>query len=208
MTAMPGARSTKCRELGIAVPEDIAVLGVDNDTLLTEMVRPTLSSIDCGSERVGFEAGRMLDSLLAGNKAPRNLVEVPPGGVVTRHSTDVLSIDDDVVAQAAKFIREHASEPVGVQDVLDDVAMSRRNLERRFRRVMQRSLHAEIIRVHLDRGAKLLRETRLDIPAIAKQSRVRQPRAVQHRVPQTDGVDADGVSKDVPNVALKEPRTK
>lgn len=160
----------QCRELAIAVPEEIAVLGVDNDTLLTEMVRPTLSSIDSGGERVGFDAGQMLDALLAGKRIAKRLVLVAPTGVVTRHSTDVLSIEDEVVAQAAKFIREHASEPVGVQDVLDDVMMSRRNLERRFQRVMQRSLHAEIIRVHLDRATRLLRETRFDIPTVATQS--------------------------------------
>jgi LacI family transcriptional regulator len=159
-----------CRESGISVPEEIAVLGIDNDILLNEMARPTLSSIDLGAEKIGFEAAKILDGLMKGDPAPREPVEMPPNGVITRHSTDVLSIADEVVAEAAQFIRQHASEQISVEDVLREVAMSRRNLERRFRRVMRRSLLDEIRRVHLDRAAKLLRETSLDIPSIAEQS--------------------------------------
>jgi LacI family transcriptional regulator len=159
-----------CREAGISVPEEIVVLGVDNDVLLTEMVRPTLSSIELGADRIGFEAARMLDELIKGNAANPSLVEIPPNGVITRHSTDVFSIEDEVVAEAAKYIRLHASEQISVDDVLSEVVMSRRNLERRFRRVMRRSLLDEIRRVHLDRAAKLLRETSWPIPQVAAQS--------------------------------------
>ena len=159
-----------CRELGISVPEEIAVVGVDNDTLLTEMVRPTLSSIDCGSERIGFEAARLLKAMMGGESVSFVPMELSPHGVISRHSTDVLSIEDEVVAEAAKFIREHAAEPIGVDDVLREMAMSRRNLERRFRTVMRRSMLDEIRRVHLDRATKLLRETNLDIPHVAEQS--------------------------------------
>jgi LacI family transcriptional regulator len=159
-----------CRENGISVPEEIAVLGIDNDTLLNEMARPTLSSIDLGAEKIGFEAAKMLDGLMKKQAAPREALEIAPHGVITRHSTDVLSIEDEVVAEAAQFIRQHASERISVEDVLKEVAMSRRNLERRFRRVMRRSLLDEIRRVHLDRAAKLLRDTSLDIPSIAEQS--------------------------------------
>jgi LacI family transcriptional regulator, galactose operon repressor len=159
-----------CRQNEISVPEEIAVLGVDNDVLLNEMARPTLSSIDVGAEQIGFEAARILDGLMKGQPAPRQPVEMAPHGVITRHSTDVLSIEDEVIAEAAKFIRQHASEPISVEDVLTEATMSRRNLERRFRRVMRRSLLEEIRRVHLDRASKLLRETSLDIPSVAEQS--------------------------------------
>ena len=159
-----------CRENGMSVPEDIAVLGVDNDLLLTRLVHPTLSSIDLGAERIGFEAARVLDELIQGKRTSREPIELPPSGVVTRHSTDILSIDDEVVAEAVRFIRERASKLISVDDVLKEVAMSRRNLERRFRRSMRHSLHDEIRRVHLDRAAKLLRETNLGIPYVAEQS--------------------------------------
>jgi LacI family transcriptional regulator len=160
-----------CRENNIAVPEDIAVLGVDNDTLLTEMVRPTLSSINLGAERIGFQAATLLERLMKRRGAWREPRQIPPISVVTRHSTDVLNIHDQPVADAVRYIREHAFEPMmGVDEVLEHVAMSRRNLERRFRRVMQRSLLDEIRRVRLDRAARLLCDTDLDMPHVAEQS--------------------------------------
>jgi LacI family transcriptional regulator len=159
-----------CRENRISVPEDIAVLGVDNDSLLTEMVRPTLSSIDLGAERIGFQAAKLLAQLMRKPDSQVRPMEIPPEGVVTRHSTDVLNIDDQAVAESVRFIREHAFESMAIEDVLRHVAMSRRNLERRFRRTMQRSLLDEIRRVRLDRAAKLLRETDLDMPRVAEQS--------------------------------------
>ena len=159
-----------CRENDIAVPEEIAVLGVDNDMLLTQMVRPTLSSIDLGAERMGFEAAKMLERIMAGKKVAKELIEIAPNGVITRHSTDVLNIEDPAVAEAARFIREHASEPIGVDDVLEEVAMSRRNLERRFKKAMHHSLLDDIRRVRLDRAARLLRDTNLSIEHVATQS--------------------------------------
>lgn len=158
-----------CRELKIAVPEQIAVLGVDNDVLLAEMVRPTLSSVVLPAEKIGYEAGRILDHLMAGKPVSIDPILLAPEGVETRHSTDVLNIEDEVVADAVQFIRERASHQVSVQDVLNHTLISRRNLERRFRRVLNRSLLDEIRRVHVERAAELLRETDIDMPSIAEQ---------------------------------------
>lgn len=158
-----------CRHHGIPVPEQIAVLGVDNDTLLTEMVRPTLSSVILPSERIGFEAARVLDALLDGQPPPQEIQFLLPEGIATRHSTDVLSIEDEAVAEAARFIREHAAEAIRVEDVLDHVSMSRRNLERRFRKVLGRSLLDEIRRIHMDRAVYLLRETDVKLEIVARQ---------------------------------------
>lgn len=159
-----------CREDRIAVPEEIAVLGVDNDGLLAEMISPTLSSIDLGADRIGFEAARVLDGLMKGDRPTATQVEFAPSGVITRHSTDVLSIEDDAVAESVRYIREHAAEPIGVDDVLGHVTMSRRNLERRFKRSMGRSLLEEIRRVRLGRACDLLRETDLDMARIARRA--------------------------------------
>ncbi|HWB52760.1 MAG TPA: DNA-binding transcriptional regulator, partial [Tepidisphaeraceae bacterium] len=158
-----------CRELNIAVPEQIAVLGVDNDALLAEMVRPTLSSIVLPTVSIGFEAGRMLDQLMQGKSISSQPLFFAPEGVMTRRSTDVLNIEDDVVADAVRFIRERAAQSVGVQDVLDHTLISRRNLERRFRRVLNRSVLDEIRRVHIERAARLLRDTDIDMPSISEQ---------------------------------------
>jgi LacI family transcriptional regulator len=159
-----------CRENDISVPEEIAVLGVDNDVLLTKMVHPTLSSIDLGAERIGYAAAQTLDDLIHHRKVPRDPVEFPPIDVETRHSTDISSIEDEVVAEAVRFIREHANSMISVDDILRELVISRRSLERRFRRTMGYSLLEEIREVHLDRARRLLRETNLDIPHVAEQS--------------------------------------
>lgn len=159
-----------CRIAGRRMPEDVAILGVDNDVLLTDMVRPSLSSIKPASFLVGFEAGRLLSELLQGRRAPAGPMLVAPEGVLTRHSTDVLVIADESVVAAARFIRENASRPISIDDVLDAVPAGRRTLERRFRAALGRSMLAEIRRVHLDRAMQLLRETDLDIPAVAEGS--------------------------------------
>lgn len=159
-----------CRENNISVPEEVAVLGVDNDTLLDEMIRPTLSSIDCSAERIGLLAAEILEQLILGHSVPNPVTEVRPDGVITRRSTDVLSIDDEAVAESVRYIRQNALGPLGVEDVLNHVAMSRRNLERRFRRAMGRSLLDEIRRVRLDRACQLLRDTDLDMARVAEKS--------------------------------------
>lgn len=159
-----------CRDLGIRVPEDVAVLGVDNDSLLTDMARPTLSSIGPASFNVGYEAGRVLSHLLQGGRVSPVPRLVEPAGVVTRHSTDVLVIDDTAVQAAARFIREHATEPISIADVVDAAATGRRTLERRFKASLGRSLHDELRRVRVERAMQLLRDTSLDIPTVAERS--------------------------------------
>ncbi len=97
-----------CRELGIAVPEEIAVLGVDNDQLLCELADPPLSSVICNTQRTGFEAAALLDRMMNGEQIDSAPVLVAPLGIQTRHSTDILAIDDPDIVVALRFIREHA----------------------------------------------------------------------------------------------------
>ena len=159
-----------CREVGLRVPEDVAVLGVDNDLLLAELVSPSLSSVPSGGFRVGIEAGRALSALLGQPEVPppSPTILISPEGVVTRRSTEVLMITDDAVVAAVRYIRLNASNPINVSDVLNEVMVSRRNLERRFRSALGRSLHDEIRRVRIDRARDLLRDTDFDMPTIAQ----------------------------------------
>ena len=156
-----------CRLVGLRVPEDIAVVGVDNDDLLCELARPSLSSVIVPAERVGFEAAALLERLMAGDKRPREAVLIPPPGVVSRKSSDVLAIDDPVVAQAVRFLRDSAHLPLRVPDVLRAVPVSRRVLERRFQAVLQRGLAAEIRRLHVERAKQLLAAGDLPMQTIA-----------------------------------------
>jgi LacI family transcriptional regulator len=144
-----------CRLASLHVPEEIAVLGVNDDELICEMANPPLSSVIHNARRVGYEAAAMLDRLMIGKKVVADIV-VEPLGVKTRQSTDLLAIEDPEVATAVRYIREHACDGIRVDDVLDQVALSRRALEKRFRKAVGRPPHMEIRRAQLERVKELL----------------------------------------------------
>ncbi|MBB02090.1 MAG: XylR family transcriptional regulator [Planctomyces sp.] len=156
-----------CRELDLAVPEEIAVLGVDDDQLLCQLAVPRLSSIRCNSHRAGFVAAQLLDRMMNGEQVPADPVLVDPLEISTRQSTDTLAINDPDIAQAVRFIRENAFEGINVSDVLHEVALSRRVLEHRFQKILGRSPHQEIVRVKMARIKCLLVETDLTLSDIA-----------------------------------------
>jgi LacI family transcriptional regulator len=164
-----------CRAVGMAVPDELAVLGVDNDDVLCELSDPPLSSIVPNSERIGYEAGALLDRMMAGQKAPSHPVFVEPAGVITRRSTEVLAIDDRHIASAVRFIREHACEGIDVSNVLGAVPLSRSALERRFSAALGRSPKEEILRVRLSRARQLLAETKFSMALIAEKIGLEHP---------------------------------
>jgi len=157
-----------CRRAGLLVPEHIAVLAADNDELLCEACVPSLSGIALTSERIGYEAAAVLDRLMRGGRAGKRPVLIAPTGVVTRQSTDTLAIDDPDLARAVAFIRGHATDPIGVRDVLREVPVSRRWLERRFHEVLGRGPGEEIRRLRLERAQLLLAQTDMSIPQVAQ----------------------------------------
>jgi LacI family transcriptional regulator len=159
----------RCRELGLRVPEDLALLGVDNVETLCALTYPPLSSVVVGAERIGFEAARMLESLLAGRRIRQGL-SVPPQGVATRHSSDLVAVADAHVAAAVRFIAAHAGQAIRVEDVLRAVPVARRTLETRCRALLGRSLLDEIRRVRVERARHLLATTDWAMPLIATAS--------------------------------------
>jgi LacI family transcriptional regulator len=159
-----------CRRAGIAVPEEVAVIGVDNEELVCKLAYPPLSSVDPGARSLGYEAAALLDRLIRGEPRPATPLLIPPVGVVTRLSTDVNAIADPDIAAAMRFIREHACEGIGVDDVLSQVPVSRSVLQRRFRSLLGRSIHAMIAGVRLQRAKQLLVETDLPLSVIAKRA--------------------------------------
>ena len=157
-----------CRSTGLKVPEHVAVIGVDDDTLLCGMCDPHLSSVIPNTEQIGYEAAALLDALMEGD-APRSKERlISPLGVATRLSTDVLAVEDTAFALALRFIHEHACHGINVEDVLQCVPLSRMTLERRFRKYVGRSPHAEIRAVQLARAKQLLAETEHSIQRIAQ----------------------------------------
>ncbi len=159
-----------CRDGGIAVPEEVSILGVDNDTPFCTAAYPTLSSIATPGERIGFEAAAMLDRMLMGRGEPPEAQRFPAKQVVTRHSSDTLALADGDVAMAVRFIRQHAGEQIGVEDVVAATQVARRSLERKFRAGLNCSPLDEIRRAHLERTRELLMNTDLTMPEIAGRS--------------------------------------
>jgi LacI family transcriptional regulator len=147
-----------CRELHIAVPEEMAILGRGNDPVICDTVRPTLSSMSLDARRMGYEAARMLDQKMAGNPEPEEVL-VPPTHVAVRQSTDLMVIGDGDVVQALRFIRDNACKGIEVRRVADEVGLSRRVLERRFMKHLGRTPKAEIIRIQIERAKMLLAQT-------------------------------------------------
>jgi len=156
------------RVSGIRVPEELAVLGMDN-TVVCRISRPPLSSIRYPSERVGYEAARALDRMMSGRRAPAD-VRIPPDGIVTRQSTDILAIDDPTVAMAVRYIRDHYAENIGVDDVARTACMNRRTMEKRFRAIIGRSPAAEIRRVRIAAAKELLLQHEVPIEEVARRS--------------------------------------
>jgi LacI family transcriptional regulator len=158
-----------CQRLDLAVPEEAAVIGVDDDAVLCNLCHPPLSSVVPNAERVGYEAAALLDQLMSGGAAPPAEMQlIEPVGVRTRQSTDVLAIDDPPVASALRFIRERAFHGCSMKDVLRHAAMSRSVLERKFRRYLGHSPQAEIRSVQLKRVKQLLSESDLPLDQIAE----------------------------------------
>lgn len=148
-----------CQRSALKVPEEVAVVGVDDDSLLCELCHPSLSSIVPNPEQIGFEAAAALDRLMEGGDVGFEERLVSPLGVATRLSTDVLAVDDEHLTSSVRFIRENACQGITVDDVLGRVPLSRSTLERRFRKFLGRSPQAEIRAVQLRRARQLLAET-------------------------------------------------
>lgn len=159
-----------CRRIEVAVPDQVAVIGVDNDEELCNLSTPALSSVDVNSERIGFAAAGLLDKMLLGKRFPGREVTFPASHVVTRLSTDTLAVEDPTVARALRFIRDHAGEDIDVGDVVQAAATSRRNLERLMASLLGRSPNQEILRVRTERATVLLLETDLPFAVVARHS--------------------------------------
>jgi LacI family transcriptional regulator len=159
-----------CLRASLRVPEDVAILGVDDDDLLCAFARPSLSSIALPTQRIGYEAAEEVDRLLRGAQTRSRPLLFPPLGVIARRSTEILAVDDANLVAALRFIRGQAHRPIRVADLLREVPTSRRFLERRFRRVLGRSILGEIRRVHVERASQLLAQSDLPLNSVAERS--------------------------------------
>jgi len=158
---------TACSRAGLSVPDDVAVLGVDNDEVICDLSTPPLSSVEPDTKRIGYEGAALLDRLMAGERAPKEALLIPPKGIHVRQSSDVVAVEDRDVVTALRYIRDHACDGINVDDVGRHVALSRATLDRRFQCALGRSPKAEIDRLRVNRAKQLLAETEYKIAAIA-----------------------------------------
>lgn len=158
-----------CAQANLRVPEEVAVLGVDDDEVVCDLANPPLSSIRPDTHRVGYEGAVTLDALLRGQMVKISKTLIPPRGISTRLSSDMLAVDDPIIAEAMHIIRQNACNGMSVKEMLNQMAVSRATLERRFMKVMNRSPKEELLRVRLARVSQLLAETDYSLDAIARQ---------------------------------------
>jgi LacI family transcriptional regulator len=158
-----------CRRCDAIVPDDVAVIGVDNDQAICDLAIPPLTSVDVNAEAIGYEAAALLDRMMAGESAPRTPIILPPRGVVTRRSSDIVASDDEEASRALSYIRDHACRGLQVVDVLSHMVMSRASLQQRMKHAVGRTIHQEIQRVRLGRVKDLLSMSDLTIKQVARE---------------------------------------
>jgi LacI family transcriptional regulator len=156
-----------CRTQNILVPDEIAILGVDNDEEVCNSANPPMSSIAMATEKAGYEAATLLASLMQQSNPCARTVIVQPSHVVPRRSTDMLAIEDPVLAKALRFIRDQSGNNISVVDVMDSCGLSRRALQDRFQQRLGRTPMEEIHRCRVARVARLLVETHMTVREIA-----------------------------------------
>lgn len=156
-----------CRALDFAIPDDVAVIGVDDDDAICPLSDPPLSSVRPDAERVGYRAAEILNAMMNGNPPPTVVEYVAPREVVQRLSTQVIAVEDREVARVCRFIREHACDGIDVHDVAEFTSLSRRQLERRFRSELDRTPREEITMVQVAKVKQLLAETKMTLEQIA-----------------------------------------
>lgn len=157
-----------CQELGIHVPEEVAILGVNNNELFCDFTPVPLSSIDIDWERAGYEGAALLDRLMQGEPAPQSAVFIPPKALIVRHSTDIVAVENVEVAKALRYIWNHYTDStLGVPDVASAVNLSRSKLDKKFRQHLAYSVSEEIRILRLRLVKKLLLETKQTLDDIA-----------------------------------------
>lgn len=159
-----------CRQLNLAIPEQVSVVGVDNDAPFTSLCRPRLSSLEPDHERVGYEAAKALGRLMDGGTLPEQVIEIDQMMLHQRLSSDRLVVEDESVAKALQFIRLNAVQSPGVNEVAKVAGVSLSVLQRRFRQILNRTVGEIVLNEKLNVARKMLRHTDLSLIQVAERS--------------------------------------
>jgi LacI family transcriptional regulator len=163
--------SNIANEQSFIVPDEIAIMGVDNDSALCNICNPPLSSVALNLKKAGFEAAALLDRIISGQEQLQGQrVTIVPEYVKSRGSTDILAVDDPELVMALKYIRQNSRNPMQVEDIANHLCLSKRSLQLKFQKALGRAIHDEIILAHLEIAKTLLIETDMSVDKIAEKS--------------------------------------
>jgi len=159
-----------CRERGLDVPGEVAVLGVDNNPIICENQIVPISSVNHNMERIGYAGAALLDRMMEGGAAPKRPTLIAPQGITLRRSTDTVAVNDPILRSAMAFIAAHLSEPIGAPQTAEGIGISRLRLDRLFAKELEISVGREIMRQRLVKAKLLLRNTDRSLSEIAGQT--------------------------------------
>ncbi|MDP6633672.1 MAG: substrate-binding domain-containing protein [Phycisphaerae bacterium] len=185
-----------CRSKGLHVPRDVSLIGVGDNRVVCESASPSITSINPGYVQLGYQAAALLDRLMDGAAPPDQPILVPPAGLIQRESTDSYAVDDPVVARALRFISEHGHEPITVDDIARAAVMTRRSLERRFQKIMQRTIGQELLYMRLERSKRRLAETDEPLKQVAADSGFNSRRSFDRAFISNEGVSPSQYRKE------------
>ena len=148
-----------CEAVHLNVPEDVAIVGMENNLLAPDTLATPISSVDTNLETMGYCGAKLLDSIMHHKRPPAMPIRVPPSGLVVRKSSDILAVNHKGIAGALLFLREHAHEPINVEDLVRAAAMSRRSLHKAFLEHLGRTPGEELQRFRIERAKHLLTTT-------------------------------------------------
>jgi len=197
-----------CQQAGLRVPDDVAVVGVNDDTVICDFCSVPISSVSRNDWKVGYEAAAMLDRLMHRRKVASDEILIPPDRVVLRQSSDVLAINDPEVEKVVRYIREHLHEDFSIDELVQLVPLSRRWLQQRFKEYLGVTLYKFIVRERIDRAKKLLvGEKRLQLGEIARQCGFSETRLLRKNFERLEGITPTQFRRNRPEGTGFEPTT-
>jgi LacI family transcriptional regulator len=156
-----------CHAVGLRIPDDVAILGMDNNELVVNALQPKLSSVKLDFERIGYEGAALLDKLMAGAPRTPQTLLIQPRGIAIRESTDTTAVNHPVVRKVLSIMKSRMQESLGVDDLASAVGLSRRTLENAFQKELRRSVHRTLVDLRLRHARHLLQTTDDTVEAIA-----------------------------------------
>lgn len=189
-----------CKIIGLKIPNEIAIIGADDDELICDMCYPTLSSIAFNTCNVGFKAAELLEKMIKSDPPEaERVVKLQPAHITTRQSTDVFAIDDMIVAHALHYIKNNCHKHLSVDIVADAVFVSRRRLERKFRDTLKISIHQQIVKYRIEKVEQLLIESDLSLSQIASKLDFTNYRQIDRYFKKYKGITPSEFCKQVKN---------